>query len=389
MTIAHLKATIRESAPWKNYLDFSDLEGVPSPEPSLGLLSKLFFDEAIRTFFRNTSPDFWLRTDEVDEEPRRELVRLLEVYDDHGWIEDPASFHRRPPDLEDMTIVSGRRGHHRFEHMRFESGYEPHADDPARERWQSYRGNRTAHAWLLRHSSHLDRPWLICLHGLGMGSPYTDFPAFRRDTLYEKLGFNVLWYVKPLHGPRREGAASHETFSRGWGNLIQGQAQTIWDLRRIIRWIQHQNGSKIAAYGLSLGGYAASLLSTLSDDLDVVVAGIPGTDFVDLLKSDVSPPEEGEVDPLAAFWSDARRAMRVVSPFALPCRVAKESRYIFAGLADRVTPPARVHDLWLHWERPRIVWYPGSHASFLFEREVTDLLDEAFGGLRTRAARDA
>jgi hypothetical protein len=386
MTMSRLKATIQGSDSWRRWLDLRDLEGIPSPEPSLGLVSKLLLDEAVRAFFRNTSPDFWLRTDEVDEVPRRELARLLEVYDDHGWIENPESFHLEPPDLEDVTIVSGRRGHHRFEHMRFESGYEPHADDPARERWQGYRGNRTAHAWVLRHSSHLERPWLICLHGLGMGTPYTDFPAFRRDTLYEKMGFNVLWYVKPLHGPRREGTGNHETFSRGWGNLIQGQAQTIWDLRRIIKWIQHQHGSKIGAYGLSLGGHAASLLSSLSDDLDLVVAGIPGTDFVDLLKSDVAPPKKGEPDPLLTFWSDARRAMRVVSPLALPCRVPKERRYIFGGLADRMTPPQGVHDLWLHWERPRIVWYPGSHTSFLFEREVTELLDGAFQGMRDRAA---
>jgi hypothetical protein len=389
MTIDRIKEAVRASDVWRRHLDFSDLEEVPNPEPSLGLVSKLFLDEVVRTFFRRTSPDFWLRTDGVDEAPRRELERLLEVYEDHGWLDDPASFHREPPGLEDITIVSGRRGHHRFEHMRFESGYEPHADDPARERWQGYRGNRTAHVWMLRHAAHLDRPWLICLHGLGMGTPYTDFPAFRRDTIYEKLGFNVLWYVKPLHGPRRGGAASHETFSRGWGNLIQGQSQTIWDLRRIISWIQHQHGSKIGAYGLSLGGYAASLLSTLSDALDVVVAGIPGTDFVDLLKSDVAPPEEGEADPLLSFWSDARRAMRVVSPFALPCRVPKEGRYIFGGLADRVTHPAGVRDLWLHWERPRIAWYPGSHTSFLFESEVTELLDEAFQGMRARAPRDA
>jgi len=215
-----------------------------------------------------------------------------------------------------------------------------------------------------------------------MGTPYTDFPAFRRDTLYEKLGFNVLWYVKPLHGPRREGAASHETFSRGWGNLIQAQSQTIWDLRRIISWIQRQQGTRIGVYGLSLGGHAASLLSSLSDDLDVVVAGIPGTDFVDLLKSDVPPPSAGEADRLLPFWREARRAMRVVSPLALPCLVPKERRYIFGGLADRVTPPPGVHDLWLHWERPRIVWYQGSHTSFIFEREVTELLDQAFEDLR-------
>jgi hypothetical protein len=416
MTLARMKSALESSESWKRRLDFSDLEGIPNAEPSLGLISKLLLDEALRGFFSQNSKDFWVRPNEVDETPRRELARILEVYDDHGWLDDPASFHTEPPPLEDVTIASGRRGHHRFEHLRFESGYEPHLDDPARERWLGYRGNRTAHAWLLRHTSHLDRPWLICLHGIGMGTPYMDFPAFRRDTLHEKLGFNVLWYVKPFHGPRglekssygefargqrsagflktfygpgRRGTTSHETYSRGIGNLIQVQAQTMWDLRRIISWIQSQGGSTIGAYGLSLGGYAASLLSSLVDDLDVVVAGIPGTDFIDLLEHNVPPPAEGQPDLLKPFWRDARRAMRVVSPLAMPCRVPKEHRYIFGGLADRLTPPRGVHSLWRHWEEPRIAWYPGSHVSFLFENEVTELLDEAFGGMRDLALRKA
>jgi len=287
-----------------------------------------------------------------------------------------AGFHRAPPELERVRIVSGRRGHHRFEHMTFESGYEPDADDPVRERWLGYAGNRTAHAWMLRHTRWEDRPWVICLHGIGMGSPYIDFPAFRRDHLYRKLGFNVLWYVKPFHGPRRGGAGSHETFARGVGNLIHVQAQCMWDLRRILTWIGRQPGSRVGVYGLSLGGYAASLLTTLVDDVDVVVAGIPGTDFIDLFERNVDSPA------LQPLWRDSRRAMRVVSPLAAPSRVPRERRFIFGGLVDRLTPPAGVRDLWLHWEQPRIEWYAGSHVSFLLERRVRALLDEAFEALR-------
>jgi len=119
------------------------------------------------------------------------VARLLEVYDDRGWLDAPARFHPEPPALDRVEVVSGRRGHHRFEHMTFESEYEPHADDPARERWLEYRANRTAHAWVLRHSVTENRPWVVCLHGMGMGTPYMDFPAFRRDHLYEKLGFVI------------------------------------------------------------------------------------------------------------------------------------------------------------------------------------------------------
>jgi hypothetical protein len=382
MTYATVCAALSQSTAWHRFTRHPGFEDVPAPEFSLGLISKLMLDEALLALFERTSGIFWAGEDGVEEYARREVDDLLEYYEAEGWLEDPRGFHPEPPDLSFVKIVKGRRGHHRFEHLKFESGYSPHIGDPARDRWLGYRHNKTAHAWMLRHSNQENRPWLICLHGIGMGTPYTDFPAFRRDYLYEDCGFNVLWYVKPFHGPRAEKRGSHETFNRGMGNLIQTQAQTIWDLRRILRWIHHQYDTSVGVYGLSLGGYAASLLSTLSDDLDLVVAGIPGTDFVDLLSQNV-PPVEDEVTARTTsdFWRNARRAMQVVSPFALPCRVPLDRRFIFGGLVDRLTPPAGVRDLWLHWERPRIAWYPGSHLSFLIEPAVTSLLDDAFDQL--------
>ncbi len=386
MTISIFNRVVNDSKTWRGCVAHSGAPDVPEAEFSVGLASKLLLDEAVRAFFATTSSStFWIdRGGVVRPEARREVAQLLEVYEDLGWIAHPERFHPEPPDLDRVDFVKGRRGHHRFEHMTFESGYEPHPDDPIRTRWLGYEANRTAHVWALRHLHQDNRPWLICLHGIGMGTPYTDFPAFRRDYLYEKLGFNVLWYVKPFHGPRGEGAGHHEAFNGGLGNLVHTQAQSMWDLRRIIRWIEHQHDASIGVYGLSLGGYAASLLSTLHDGLDLVVAGIPGTDFVDLLSSNVSRTAgfDAENDPLESFWNDARRAMRVVSPLARPCLVPKEGRFIFAGLVDRLTPPDGVRSLWLHWDKPRITWYQGSHVSFILEPEVTKLLDEAYERLQ-------
>lgn len=372
MTIARMRAALGSSDAWQRRVQHPGFDDVPVPDFSFLTAGKLLADEMLRAYFARSSSDFWASESSVDPAARLELDRLLEVYGEKGWLDEPAGFHREPPDLDRVRIVSGRRGHHRFEHMSFESDYEPDPDDPVRERWLGYEANRSAHAWLLRHSRQENRPWVICLHGIGMGNPYMDFPAFRRDYLYRTLGFNVLWYVKPFHGPRGRGVNSHETFLRGIGNLVHVQAQCMWDLRRILSWVARQHDSQVGVYGLSLGGYAASLLTTLVDDVDVVVAGMPGTDFVDLFENDLRS------EFLAPLWRDARRALQVVSPFAAPSRVPREGRFIFGGLVDRLTPPAGVRRLWLHWERPRIQWYEGSHMSFLLEPRVRDLLDEAY-----------
>jgi hypothetical protein len=193
------------------------------------------------------------------------------------------------------------------------------------------------------------------------------------------MGLNVVSYVMPLHGPRRSGSLmATELFSGGIANLIHGEAQAMWDLRRIVGWIRRQGGDRIGVHGLSLGGYTTALLSTLVDDLSCIVAGIPATDFIDLFRHHM-PPDYGPVpSKLSAFWGGARRILRVVSPLAMTPRVPREGRFIFAGLVDRLVPPVVARSLWEHWDKPEILWYEGSHVSFIMESGVRDFLTDSF-----------
>jgi hypothetical protein len=219
---------------------------------------------------------------------------------------------------------------------------------------------------------------VLTLHGYGMGTPLADLGGMRARYLHSKLGLNVLSYVMPLHGPRRIGTGyGSELFTGGVANLIHGEAQAMWDLRRIMGWIRAQGADRVAVHGLSLGGYTTALLSALDSDLACAVAGIPASDFVELFR--MHTPEEDAVhsERMDLFWEDTRRLLTVVSPLAMPPKIPRERRYIFAGVADRLAPPGAAQALWEHWERPRILWYQGTHVSFLLEREVRDLLDEA------------
>ena len=57
--------------------------------------------------------------------------------------------------------------------------------------------------------------------------------------------------------------------------------------------------------------------------------------------------------------------------------MARDRRYIFGDIADRLVPPDQVCDLWEHWEKPRISWCTGGHVSALLQREPRALVDEA------------
>ena len=360
---------------WETWVGSRRRDGVPEARPSASLLAKILLDEGLLRAMSGSS-GFWAHPSRLDGTVRKEVSQGIDFYDERGWLGDPAAYHREPPALlePDLRRVWGLIPH---EHLSFESGYAPVAGEPGRRRWLGYRENRRAHAWVLRHAEH-DRPWIIMLHGYGMGTPLADLGGMRARYLHSRLGLNVLSYVMPLHGPRRVGAGyGSELFTGGVANLVHGEAQAMWDLRRLIGWIRRQGADRVAVHGLSLGGYTTALLSALVPDLACAVAGIPASDFVDLFRMHTPAGDGVETERMERFWADTRRLLTVVSPLAMTPMIPRERRYIFAGVADRLAPPGAAQALWEHWERPRIVWYQGTHVSFLVERDVRDLLDDA------------
>jgi pimeloyl-ACP methyl ester carboxylesterase len=234
---------------------------------------------------------------------------------------------------------------------------------------------------MLRHDDG-PRPWLVCVHGQGMGRR-SDIEFFRLRRLHRDLGINVLVPVLPLHGPRREGARPEQQFVSNVYpvNNTLGLAQSIWDLRRLLAWLRHEeDATTIGLYGFSLGSYVSSLLSTLDDDLACIVSVVPSGDLAEALRTS----EPG--------WPSKRRAHRelhderaevvhrVVSPFARPCLVAKERRFIVAGQGDRIAVPPGATQLWRHWDQPAIKWRPRGHVTTAWSADYDDHLVEILRG---------
>jgi hypothetical protein len=297
-----------------------------------------------------------------------EVDRARRLYRARGWLDDPCSYHAHPTPLGDPNLVPRRSRGRSYLHLDFESGYAPHADEPGRERWLGYRANRTAHAWVLRHDDR-PRPWMICIHGYGMGFPFIDFEAFPLRKLHDRLGFNVVIPVLPLHGARRVGRSSGERFLDGdILDTIHAEAQAMWELRRILTWIRAQQAESIGVYGLSLGGYTAALLASLESDLACVIAGIPAVDFLRLAMQHTRAATLERAMRAGMHWPHVAEALRVIAPLAMRPKVDRDRLFVFAGSCDRIVPPQQAIDLWQHWGRPHLSWYGGGH--FLFRREI-------------------
>jgi len=348
--------------------------GLPEPRRGLAMASKIALDELFFATELAAAPLVRVRDRARLTE---ELAGALELFEERGWLDDPASYHRTPPPLRLGQLEARRTARLAYRRLSFESGYEPHPEEPGRERWLGYQANRTAYAWLLQHRGRA-RPWLVCVPGYRMGHPLVDFTGFRARWLHRHLDLNVAIPVLPLHGPRRTGRrGGNGYFSGDFVDTVHAQTQALWDVRRLIGWLRANGAPRIGIYGLSLGAYTTALLAAVEQDLDCVVAGIPAADFARLVRSHVPELVFRAAERLGFSFERIERLLRVVSPFAFEPRVPGERCYLFAGLVDRLANPDQARDLWEHWGRPHVRWYHGSHVSFIWEPEVKELLLEA------------
>ncbi len=187
---------------WHSYLTRQAGGDLPIARPTVALATHAFRDEIVLAGFRILRPaGDRLAFARIE----REVIAALDLYDEAGWLERPEGFFSPPPPLTDVTVRTADTWRHTYTQVSFDSGYEPHAGEPGRDRWLSYTPNSRVHAWMLRHDE--PRPWLVCVHGAGMGRPGIDLMLFRAQRLHKDLGLNVMLPVLPLHGARRRNLA--------------------------------------------------------------------------------------------------------------------------------------------------------------------------------------
>lgn len=298
-----------------------------------------------------------------------------------GWLDDPVSFHPAPPPLEhwEESAHTGFQFTRRISYktIRFESGYRPRPA-LAGEKWHGFTQNRDGYAYVLEHEEPSGRPWVVCVHGFGMGSPLTNFASFDVYRLHHELGLNVLMPVLPLHGPRAGGRTSGgEIMTSDFVNLVHFFTQAVWDIRRLLSWLRASGADRIGLWGVSLGGYTSALVAGLESDLECVIAGIPPTDFPNVARDNL-PWIMRSFDPeLATDWEAVRKMMHVVSPLTFEPRVAPDRRFIYAGIADRVVRPDQARALWRRWGEAQIRWFSGGHVAMQLKPGVLDFVEDA------------
>lgn len=304
-----------------------------------------------------------------------ELTRAHALFSEKGWLDDPASFHLDPPPLDEPAVTRGWALGQSYERLWWPSGYEPRLGVPGTDRWLAFERNRTASAWVLRRRDK-PRPWLLCLHGFGTGSPFMDLVGFHAGHLHNELGVNIAALVLPVHGARRPTRISGEEFL-GFElmNSVHGLTQALWDARRLLSWVRRQDPTGVGVFGISLGALVASLVAAFESELDLVLAGIPVVDFPGLIEHHAPRHLLLRSIEHNILNGTAQDVHRVVSPLAMPVAAPADSRAIFAGLGDRLATTYHARRLRDHWGDPETCWFAGNHVGYLWSDTAWEFVD--------------
>ena len=345
---------------------------IPTRLPTMATAAGVWLDELFLAVMASTRLG---RTEAELDRIADEVHEALEILEAAGALDRSEVLHPAPAPASGLQASAARYRNIRYHHITFPSDYRPALELPGTERWNRPEANRTAHAYVLRHRE--PRPWLVQLHGFGMGKP-SDLVAMRALHFHRDLGLNVIHPVFPVHGPRAAGDGDEEPLTTDYLNNVHAFSQAIADVRTLLGWINGQQPDQpVAVHGVSMGGYLASLLVGLHDGIDAVITGVPTVDLAWVMNRHLPEEDRTLVDERGLLGATADRIHSVVSPLAVQPNVPFQNRFIYAGVADRMSTPGQAHRLWDHWGQPAVLWYRGAHVSFAWSREVRRFVDRA------------
>jgi pimeloyl-ACP methyl ester carboxylesterase len=230
------------------------------------------------------------------------------------------------------------------------------------------------------------RPTIVAIHGFTAEGYLINEWFFALPWFY-RMGCDIALFTLPFHGPRQtrfSPFSGHGFFAGGSSRFNEAVAQSVFDFRILLDWLQRQQGvEQVGVTGLSLGGFISAMLASVEGKLAFALPNVPIITVADLVL---------EWQPIGALMrtalaasglspADARRLVAVSCPLTYPPVLPPERLMIVGGAGDRLAPPKHSRILWDHWNRCRIHWFPGSHSIHLDRGEYLTQMARFMVGL--------
>jgi hypothetical protein len=315
-----------------------------------------------------------LRPSDLKEPP--ELVRDLTAFassDDYLAYRHSPDLFPAPGriDVEKHWLAPHRVG---FAEWRWQSRHPLFFKGIKRE-YRSHRGNQTA---LLRtlNLRIKGKPMAILVNGFSSGHHLMERVAWPMRE-FHRLGIGVSLFALPFHGPRGH-AFPPEWPQQDTAFTIEGFRQAIWDLQIAIRAMRDAGASHVGVVGMSLGGYAASLLGTVTSDVDFILSYIPICSVPDVMNDNNLVPGEGDIQ--RTLYEGYREQLVPITPVCRTPKVAPERVSIISGEFDRLATVRHGQRLANHFGA-ELVTFPGGH---ILQHRRARAFREALEGFQKR-----
>jgi hypothetical protein len=289
------------------------------------------------------------------------LEALRQVYDRPEHYAPAAPFFQEPgeisPAVTRVRALGGADAGTVLD-LTWPSRFEPLSPD-VRARYLGHAPNQRAAARLYLHAGPA-RPAVILIHGYRCGQYRLEERIWPVPWLYAR-GLDVALAVLPFHAVRGgEGSPSFPGSDPRVTN--EGFRQTVLDLRALASFLRDRGSEAVGAMGMSLGGYATSLLGTVCDDLAFAVPIIPLASIAEVARATgrfVGTPEEQRLQ-----FEGLEAVHRAVSPFARPSRIASDRVLVLAAVGDKITPLVHARRLADHFGAPLETFHGGHLLQF-------------------------
>ncbi len=200
------------------------------------------------------------------------------------------------------------------------------------------------------------KPMAILVNGFSSGHHLIERVAWPMRE-FHRLGIGVSLFALPFHGPRGH-AFPPEWPQQDTAFTIEGFRQAVWDLQIAIDAMRRAGASHVGVVGMSLGGYTASLLATVTSDVDFVVSYIPICSLPDVMNDSDLVPGTGSAQ--RTLYQGYREQLVPITPICRMPKVDPERVAIISGAYDRLATVQHGRRLADHFGT-QLITFAGGH----------------------------
>ncbi len=289
------------------------------------------------------------------------LADLREIYDRPEHYTEGSTFFPEPrvvsPAVSPVRFFSGP-GPGKVLDVTWPSKFDTICD-AVREKYLAHPKNLQGAARLFLHENP-SRPAVILIHGYRCGQYALEERIWPVQWLFER-GLDVALVVLPFHAVRTDDRSPQ--FPGGDPRVTnEGFRHAVYDIRCLAAYLRDRGAESVGVMGMSLGGYTASLLATLDEELAFAVPIIPLASIPEIARTAgrfVGTPEEQRQQ-----YEGLEAVHRAVSPFARTSKLARDRMLILAARGDKITPIEHAERLAGHFQAPLELFHGGHILQF-------------------------